>query len=191
MRCRMFFFLKIIWFGWGMWKLLGLHKKKRVIWHWIGISLANFIGVLKIVFNSLFNRKKFKRFVWADSASFQYFQRIIDFRKGGASELLCECHVNNYNLVSSADFINLYRFIVGVIAYTRERAFYRLKVDANDATFVWTNQCFFFSKRSDKEYRESRGNREGDGIRAAGAGRDRAGTLPAEGYEMSNHMWCN
>ena len=31
-------------------------------------------------------------------------------------------------------------------------------------------------------YRESRGNREGDGIWAAGAGRDRAGTLPAEGY---------
>ena len=34
-------------------------------------------------------------------------------------------------------------------------------------------------------YRESRGNREGDGIWAAGAGsgRDRAGTLPAEGYQ--------
>ena len=33
------------------------------------------------------------------------------------------------------------------------------------------------------EYRESRGNRAGDGIWAAGAGagRDRAGTLPAEG----------
>ena len=33
-----------------------------------------------------------------------------------------------------------------------------------------------------KEYRESRGNREGDGIWAAGAGsgRDRAWTLPAE-----------
>ena len=32
--------------------------------------------------------------------------------------------------------------------------------------------------------RESRGNRTGDGIRPAGAGsgRDRAGTLPAEGY---------
>ena len=41
--------------------------------------------------------------------------------------------------LQSADFINLYRFIVGVIAYTRERAFNRLKVDANDATFVWTN----------------------------------------------------
>ena len=35
-------------------------------------------------------------------------------------------------------------------------------------------------------YRESRGNREGDGIWAAGAGsgRDRTGTLPAEGYEL-------
>ena len=32
-------------------------------------------------------------------------------------------------------------------------------------------------------YRDSRGNRERDGIKAAGAGsgRDRAGTLPAEG----------
>ena len=34
-------------------------------------------------------------------------------------------------------------------------------------------------------YRESRGNREGDGIWTAGAGsgRDRAGTLPAEDYK--------
>ena len=37
---------------------------------------------------------------------------------------------------------------------------------------------------SKKEEFESIGNREGDGIWAAGAGsgRDRAGTLPAEGY---------
>ena len=36
------------------------------------------------------------------------------------------------------------------------------------------------------EYRESCGNRAGDGIRAAGAGagRDRLGTLPAEGYAL-------
>ena len=38
------------------------------------------------------------------------------------------------------------------------------------------------------EYRESRGNRAGDGIRAAGAGsgRDRAGTFPTEGYAQFN-----
>ena len=37
-------------------------------------------------------------------------------------------------------------------------------------------------KRRGLEYRESRGNRAGDGIWAAGSGsgRDRAGTLPAE-----------
>ena len=40
-------------------------------------------------------------------------------------------------------------------------------------------------KRRGWEYRESRGIRSGDGIWAAGAvsGRDRAGTLPAEGYK--------
>ena len=40
----------------------------------------------------------------------------------------------------------------------------------------------FPPKRSGSKYRESRGNRAGDGIRAAGAGsgRDRAGTFPAE-----------
>ena len=38
------------------------------------------------------------------------------------------------------------------------------------------------------EYRESRGNRAGDGIRAggAGSGRDRAGTLPAEDYFIAS-----
>ena len=44
-------------------------------------------------------------------------------------------------------------------------------------------QNVFSPKRSGLEFRESRGNRAGDGIRAAGAGsgRDRAGTFPAEG----------
>ena len=46
----------------------------------------------------------------------------------------------------------------------------------------WCNLSAF-QKRRGQEYRESRGNREGDGIWAAGSGsgRDRAGTLPAEG----------
>ena len=65
-----------------------------------------------------------------------------------------------------------------------------MQVDANDA--IWTNgisrlisfKTIFSPNRSGLEYRESRGNRAGDGIRAAGAGagRDRAGTFPAEGY---------
>ena len=58
------------------------------------------------------------------------------------------------------------------------------KVHANDATFIWTKQYVFISsKRGDLKYRESHGNRAGDRIRAAGAGtgRDRLGTLPAEG----------
>ena len=57
---------------------------------------------------------------------------------------------------------------------------------ANDATFVWTNGITIgniFNMFSKKEEVESLGNRAGDGIWTAGSGsgRDRAGTLPAEG----------
>ena len=48
----------------------------------------------------------------------------------------------------------------------------------------------FFSKGSGQEYRESRGNRAGDGIRAAGTERDRLGTLPAEGFIWVMGLYC-
>ena len=49
--------------------------------------------------------------------------------------------------------------------------------------FVRKKLQYVFQNRRGWEYQESRGNREGDGIWAAGpgSGRDRAGTLPAEG----------